>query len=65
MGLKGSGPFFQRCMANKVLVNEDLIRGKRIQTRIHNLRPFIFDPHHIDPMEIAQQMEIGPRDCST
>jgi hypothetical protein len=36
---------------------EDLFRGKRIQTHIHNLRPFIFDPHHIDPIEIAQQNE--------
>ena len=40
-----------------IYIIEDLIRGKRIQTHIHNLRPFIFDLHHIDPMEIAQQNE--------
>ena len=42
---------------HSIYIIEDLIRGKRIQTHIHNLRPFIFDPHHIDPMEIAQQNE--------
>jgi len=40
-----------------IYIIEDLIRGKRIQMHIHNLRPFIFDPHHIDPVDIAQQNE--------
>jgi transposase InsO family protein len=54
---KHKGPYQVIGHEHSIYIIEDLIRGKRIQTHIHNLRPFIFDPHHIDPMEIAQQNE--------
>jgi hypothetical protein len=28
-----------------------------IQDLIHNLRPFVFDPHHVNPTDVAQQNE--------
>ena len=40
-----------------VYIIEDLIRGKKIKTHIHNLRPLVFDRHHVDPVDVAQQNE--------
>jgi hypothetical protein len=36
---------------------EDLVLGKQIKTHVHNLRPFIFSPNRVDPIELAQQNE--------
>jgi len=43
---------------HSIFIIEDLIRGKQIRTHIRNLRPFIFDPNHVDPIGIVQQSEI-------
>ena len=32
---------------------EDMIRGKKIKMHIHNLRPFVFDPHHVNPIDVT------------
>jgi len=45
---------------------EDLLRGKRIKTHIHNLRPCVYDPAYTNPTDIAQSricgcMNIRPR----
>ena len=36
---------------------EDLVLGKQIRTHVHNLRPFLFNPHGVNPIEVAQQNE--------
>ena len=36
---------------------EDLVIGKHIRTHVHNLRPFIFNPNRVNPIEVAQQNE--------
>ena len=36
---------------------EDLVLGKQIKTHVHNLRPFIFSPNRVNPVEVAQQNE--------
>jgi len=38
-----------------IYIIEDLLRGERIKTHIHNLRPFVYDPAYTDPIDIAQQ----------
>ena len=41
MGLKGSGPYFQRCMSNTVLaglVYDVLIHGRDLESFLHNVR---------------------------
>jgi len=40
-----------------IYIIEDLLRGRRITTHVHNLRPFIYDPVYINPTSIAQQNE--------
>ena len=40
-----------------IYIIEDLIRGKTIKTHIHNLRPFVFNPHRVNPIDDAQQNE--------
>jgi len=36
---------------------EDLVLGKQIRTHVHNLRPFLFNPNGLNPIEVAQQNE--------
>ena len=36
---------------------EDLVLGKQIRALVHNLRPFLFNPHRVNPQEVAQQYE--------
>jgi hypothetical protein len=38
-------------------VIEDLVKGKQIKTHVHNLRPFVFNPTQINPLDVAQQNE--------
>ena len=33
----------------------DLVKGKQIKTHIHNLRPFVFNPTQVNPLDVAQQ----------
>ena len=36
---------------------KDLVLGKQIKTHVHNLRPFLFSPDQVNPVEVAQQNE--------
>ena len=36
---------------------EDLVRGKQIETHVHNLRAFILNPTQVNPLDIAQRNE--------
>ena len=54
---KHRGPYQVIGHEQSVYIIEDLIRGKKIKTHIHNLRPFIFDPPRVNPIDVAQQNE--------
>jgi len=51
------GPYQVRGRKQSIYFIEDLVLGKQIKTHVHNLRPFIFSPNRIDPIELAQQNE--------
>ena len=46
------GPYQVRGRKQSIYFIEDLVLGKQI-----NLRPFIFNPHRVNPREVAQQNE--------
>ena len=54
---KHRGPYQVIGHEQSIYIIEDLIRGKTIKTHIHNLRPFVFDPHRVNPVDVAQQNE--------
>ena len=49
------GPYKVKGRKQSVYFMEDLVLGKQIRTHVHNLRPFLFNPHRINPQEVAQQ----------
>ena len=51
------GPYQVKGRKQSVYFIEDLVLGKQIRTHVHNLRPFIFSPHRVNPQEVAQQNE--------
>jgi hypothetical protein len=51
------GPFQVMDKTDSIYTIEDLVSGKRITTHIHNLRPFIYDPIHTNPLTVAQHNE--------
>ena len=51
------GPYQVRGRKQSIYFIEDLVLGKQIKTHVHNLRPFIFNPHRVYPQEVAQQNE--------
>ena len=54
---KHRGPYQVIGHEQSVYIIENSIRGKKIKTCIHNLRPFVFDPHRVNPTDVAQQNE--------
>ena len=45
---KHKGPYQVRGRRRPVYIIEDLVRGKQIKTRVHNLRPFLFNPAQVN-----------------
>ena len=54
---KHKGPYQVRGQKQSIYIIEDLVLGKQIKTHVHNLRPFIFSPTRVNPIDIAQQNE--------
>ena len=54
---KHRGPYQVRGWKQSIYFIEDLILGKQIKTHVHNLRPFLFSPNRVNPIEVAQQNE--------
>jgi hypothetical protein len=54
---KHRGPYQVRGRKQSIYFIEDLISGKQIKTHVHNLRPFLFNPHRVNPQEVVQQNE--------
>ena len=54
---KHRGPYQVRGQNQSIYIIEDLVLGKQIKSHVHNLRPFIFSPNRVDPIEVAQQNE--------
>ena len=54
---KHKGPYQVRGQKQSIYIIEDLVLGKQIKTHVHNLRPFIFSPNRVNPVEVAQQNE--------
>jgi len=54
---KHRGPYQVRGRKQSIYIIEDLVLCKQIKTHVHNLRPFIFNPHRVNPQEVAQQNE--------
>ena len=46
-----------RGQKQSIYIIEDLVLGKQIKTHVHNLRPFIFSPTRVNPIEVVQQNE--------
>jgi hypothetical protein len=40
-----------------IYIIEDLVKGKKIKTHVHNLRSFIINPTQVNPLDVAQQKE--------
>ena len=51
------GPYQVRGRKQSIYFIEDLFLGKQIKTHVHNLRPFLFNPNRVNPIELAQQNE--------
>ena len=51
------GPYQVRGRKQSIYFIEDLVLGKQIKTHVHNLRPFLFSPDQVNPIEVAQQNE--------
>ena len=51
------GPYQVRGRKQSIYFIEDLVLGKQIKTHVHNLRPFLFSPDQVNPVEVAQQNE--------
>ena len=54
---KHRGPFQVMDKSDSIYTIEDLVSGKRINTHIHILRPFIYDPIRTNPLTVAQHNE--------
>ena len=54
---KHRGPYQVRGRKQSIYIIEDLVLGKQIKTHVHNLRPFLFSPNQVNPVEVAQQNE--------
>jgi hypothetical protein len=54
---KHRGPYQVRGWKQSIYFIEDLVLGKQIRTHVHKLRPFLFNPHRVNPIEVAQQNE--------
>ena len=52
---KHRGPYQVIGHEQSVYIIEDFIRGKKIKTHIHNLHPFVFDPHRVNPIDVAHE----------
>ena len=50
-------PYQDRGWKQSIYFIEDLVLGKQIKTHVHNLRPFLFSPDQVNPVEVAQQNE--------
>jgi hypothetical protein len=51
------GPYQVIGKRQSIYIIEDLVKGKQIKTHVHNLRPFIFSPTQVNPLDVAQQNE--------
>jgi len=51
------GPYQVIERNTSIYIIENLLRGRRITTHVHNLRPFIYDSTYTTPTNIAQQNE--------
>jgi len=51
------GPYQVRGRKQSIYFIEDLVLDKQIRTHVHNLRPFLFNPNEVNPIEVAQQNE--------
>ena len=51
---KHRGPYQVRGRRQSIYFIEDLVLGKQIKTHGHNLRPFLFSPDQVNPVEVAQ-----------
>ena len=51
------GPYQVKGRKQSIYFIEDLVLGKQIKTHVHNLRPFLFNPQQVNPIEVAQQNE--------
>ena len=40
-----------------IYIIKDLVKSKQIKTHVYNLRPFIFNPTQVNPLDVAQQNE--------
>ena len=56
---KHRGPYQVRGRKQSIYIIADLVLGKQIKTHVHNLRPFIFNPTRVNPIDIAQQNDRG------
>ena len=54
---KHKGPYQVIGKRQSIYIIEDLVKGKQIKTRVHNLRPFVFNPTQVNPLDVAQQNE--------
>jgi hypothetical protein len=52
-----TGPYQVRGRKQSIYFIEDLVLGKQIKTHVHNLRPFLFSPGQVNPIDVAQQNE--------
>jgi hypothetical protein len=52
---KQRGSYRVRGRNQSIYIIEDLVLGKQIKTHVHNLRPFLFNPYQVNPLEVAQQ----------
>jgi hypothetical protein len=51
------GPYQVIGNRQSMYIIEDLVKGRQIKTHVHNLRPFVFNPTQVNPLDIAQQNE--------
>ena len=54
---KNKGPYQVVGRIQSIYIIEDLVKGKQIETHVHNLRPFAFNPTQVNPLHVAQQSE--------
>ena len=54
---KHRGPYQVKGRKQSIYFIEDLVLGKQIKTHVHNLRPFLFNPGQVNPIEVARQNE--------
>ena len=54
---KHRGPYQVRGRKQSIYFIEALSLDKQIKTHVHNLRPFLFSPGQVNPIEVAQQNE--------